>query len=231
MGAYTGYIIIGVIFSIVGMIVQGRLKSKFDEYSRIGISSGLSGYEVARRMLDHYDIDDVEIVQGQGYLSDHYNPQTKTVNLSPEVYQGRSIAAAAVAAHECGHVVQHATAYRWLAMRSAIVPVVSFAAKAQQWLLMLALFGLAGGMQAGSTLLLITIIAFAVTTAFSLITLPVEIDASNRALAWLNTSQVTVGEEKAGAQDALKWAALTYVVAALSSLVMLLWLILRYTGR
>lgn len=231
MGGYGVYIVIGIVFSLIGGVVQSRLKSKFELYSKMGISSNLSGYEVAKRMLDYYGIRDVEIVQGQGYLSDHYNPQTKTVNLSPEVYQGKSIASAAVAAHECGHVVQHATAYRWLTMRSAIVPVVRFAAKAQQWLLMLALFGFGAGMAAGSNLLLITIVAFGITTLFSLITLPVEIDASNRALAWLQTTQITVGEEKEGAKDALKWAALTYVVAALSSLVMLLWLVLRYTDR
>ncbi len=229
-GGYFGYILIGIVFALIGAYVQNKLKSKFKKYSKIGLTSGMSGAEVARAMLDHYGIHDVEIKQAKGFLSDHYNPRDKTVNLSPAVYQGRSISSAAVAAHECGHAVQHDTAYRWLTLRSTIVPIVSFASRAQQWLLMLALFGMGAGMQAGSTILLITIIAFAVTTVFSIITLPVEFDASNRALAWLESSNVTQGKELEGAKDALWWAAMTYVVAALSSFVMVLWLVLRYTS-
>lgn len=222
------YIVLTVIFSLIGAAISNRLRSKFAKYSRIPLHNGMSGREVAQSMLDHYGIRDVEIVQGQGFLTDHYNPLNKTVTLSPEVYNGRHISAAAVASHECGHAVQHAKAYPWLKLRSAIVPVVNLAARAQQFLLMFAIgaFGIGGG----TTLLLITIAAFAITTLFSLITLPVEFDASNRALAWLEGSNVTRGAEQAGAKDALWWAAMTYVVAALSSLVILVWLVLRYMG-
>lgn len=227
MESYYGYMIVAGILSVIGGIISSRLKSKFDQYSRVGLRSGMSGSEIAQAMLRHYQIFDVKIVMGQGYLTDHYNPLTKTVSLSPPVFEGRSIAAAAVAAHECGHAVQHATAYNMLKLRSALVPVVSVAAKAQQWLL-IAAFLLLGTMP---QLLLITIIAFAATTLFAFITLPVEFDASRRALAWLDASGVAGGSgEHAGAKDALWWAAMTYVSAALSSLVMLVYLILRYTA-
>lgn len=215
------------LFSLVGMFVSNRLKSKFNKYSKIGTRSNLSGYEVAQKMLDYYGISGVKIVQGKGFLSDHYNPMTKTVSLSPQVYQGRSIAAAAVAAHECGHVVQHDTGYAMLQLRSGLVPLVKAASMAQQWLLIGAFVMLNTFPQ----IMLITIIAFAVTTLFSLVTLPVEFDASNRALAWLEQSRVTQGEEQAGAKDALWWAAMTYVAAALSSLVMVLYLIMQYNNR
>ena len=221
-----GYMIVAGLLSLVGAFVSNRLKSKFKKYSQIGIRSGLSGAEVAERMLRHYSVMDVKIVQGQGFLTDHYNPATKTVSLSPPVYQGRSIAAAAVAAHECGHAVQHATAYSMLQLRSGLVPIVKAASMAQQWLLI-------GAFMLANTfpqLMLITIAAFAVTALFSFVTLPVEFDASRRALAWLQTSNVTAGAEQEGAKDALKWAALTYVAAALSSLVMVLFLILQYMG-
>ncbi len=218
------YFIIAGALSLVGMLVSGRLKSKFQKYSQVGLRSGMSGKEVAEAMLEHYGIRDVKITMGQGFLSDHYNPMTKVVNLSPDVYQGRSVAAAAVAAHECGHAVQHDTAYAWLKMRSALVPVVNVAATAQQWLLIGAFLLLNSFPQ----LMLITIIAFAATTLFSFITLPVEFDASRRALVWLNESGVTRGAEHDGAKDALWWAAMTYVSAALSSLVMVLYLVLRY---
>jgi Zn-dependent membrane protease YugP len=223
------YIVIAGVFSVIGMAVSNRLKSKFKKYSQMGITSGLSGAEVAKKMLYHYNISDVNVVEGKGFLSDHYNPRTKTVALSPHVFNGRTVAAAAIAAHECGHAVQHDTAYAWLQMRSAIVPFVNFASMAQQYLLMIALgfFGMGGG----STILLLTIAAFAVTTAFSFITLPVEFDASKRALVWLDSSGITGPDnEYFGARDALKWAALTYVVAALSSLAILVFLILRYVG-
>lgn len=215
------------LFSLVGMFVSNRLKSKFNKYSKIGTRSNLSGREVAEKMLDYYGISGIKIVQGKGFLSDHYNPMTKTVSLSPQVYQGRSIAAAAVAAHECGHVVQHDTGYAMLQVRSGLVPLVKAASMAQQWLLI-------GAFMLINTfpeLMLITIIAFAVTTLFSLVTLPVEFDASNRALAWLEQSRVTQGEEQAGAKDALWWAAMTYVAAALSALVMVLYLIMQYNNR
>lgn len=219
------FIIVGIL-SVVGMLVGGRLKSKFRKYSQVGLRSGMSGQEVAQQMLQYYGIHDVQITMGQGFLSDHYNPVTKVVNLSPDVYQGRSVAAAAVAAHECGHAVQHAQAYAWLKMRSAIVPVVNVAATAQQWLLIGAFLLLNSFPQ----LMLITIITFAITTVFAFITLPVEFDASRRALVWLNDSGVARGPEHEGAKDALWWAAMTYVSAALSSLVMVLYLIMRYAG-
>lgn len=211
---------------MVGAYVSNRLKVKFKQYSLMPVSSGLTGKQVAQEMLVHYGIRDVQVVRGEGFLSDHYNPRTKKVSLSPAVHDGRSVASAAVAAHECGHAVQHNTAYSMLQLRSALVPVVQVAASAQQWLLMASLFLLSSFPQ----LLLITIIAFAVTTLFSFITLPVEFDASNRALKWLERSNITRGKEQEGAKDALKWAALTYVAAALSALVMLLYLVLRYAG-
>ncbi|WP_367392525.1 zinc metallopeptidase [Lewinella sp. LCG006] len=224
-----GYFVIVGIFSLIGMVVSNRLKSKFARYSHVPLANGRSGAEVAQEMLDHYGIHDVKITQGQGMLTDHYNPATKTVSLSPEVYHGRHVAAAAVAAHECGHAVQHDTAYAWLKFRSAMVPAVSFAAKAQQYLLLFALgmFGVGGS----NFLLYITIAAFGITTLFSLVTLPVEFDASNRALAWLDESRFARGREYDGAKDALWWAATTYVVAALSSLVVLLYLIMSLAGR
>ncbi len=217
------YVLVGGL-SLVGMFVSGRLKSKFAHYSQFGLRANLTGSEVAERMLRHYGINDVKVTMGQGFLSDHYNPLNKTVNLSPDVFQGNSISAAAVAAHECGHAVQHANAYAWLTLRSAVVPVVNIAAQAQQWLLVIALMG------SFQPLILITIAAFAITTTFALITLPVEFDASRRALVWLEESGTARGEEHEGAKDALKWAAMTYVSAALSSLVMLVYLVLRYMG-
>lgn len=212
--------------SLIGFLISNKLKGKFQHYSQLGLRANLSGAEVAANMLRYYGINDVKITMGQGFLSDHYNPLTKTVNLSPDVYQGRSISSAAVAAHECGHAVQHANAYAWLQLRSTLVPVVNVAATAQQWLLILAFVMLNSFPQ----LMLITIIVFAVTTVFSLITLPVEFDASRRALVWLDESGVASGAEYDGAKDALKWAAMTYVSAALSSLVMLAYLVLRYVG-
>ncbi|MCB0639420.1 MAG: zinc metallopeptidase [Lewinella sp.] len=229
MSGYTGYFVLTILFSIVGMAVSRRLKSKFAHYASQPLRNARSGAEVAAAMLHYYGINDVQIVEGQGQLTDHYNPANKTVTLSPEVYRGRHIAAAAVAAHECGHAVQHQQAYAWLQMRSTMVPVVSFAARAQQYLLLFALgaFGLNGNM----TLILLTIAAFAITTLFSLVTLPVEFDASRRALAWLDESQFAQGQEYEGAKDALWWAAMTYVVAALSSLVVLIYLLLSLAGN
>ena len=223
-----GYLIITVIFTLLGTFIQSKLRSKFEEYSQIGLRNGKTGKEVAEDMLSYYGIHDVQVISVEGHLTDHYNPQNKTVNLSSNVYGTDSIAAAAVAAHECGHAVQHATSYPLLKMRSAIVPIVNIAASLQQYLLMLAI-GMFGA-QGNTTILLITIIVFGITTAFSLITLPVEFDASNRALNWLSSTNYTVGKEYEGAKDALKWAALTYVVAALSAFVTLLYLILRFMG-
>jgi uncharacterized protein len=218
-------LIIGM--SVIGFVISNRLKGKFKKYSQVGLRSGMDGKEVAEAMLRHYGISDVQITQGKGMLTDHYNPLTKTVMLSPQVFQGRNVAAAAVAAHECGHAVQHAEAYAWLQMRSALVPVVNVAAMAQQWLLIAAFFLF----QSFPQLLLIAIVAFAVTTLFAFITLPVEFDASRRALVWLDESGVAHGAEYEGAKDALWWAAMTYVSAALSALVMLLYLVLRYMGN
>lgn len=229
MGGYTTYIIITMVFAGIGMLVSNRLKSKFKYYARMPMTGHMTGAEVAQKMLDDHNISDVRIVQGQGFLSDHYNPQTKTVSLSPEVYQGRSISSAAVAAHECGHVVQHAESYTWLTMRSKMVPIVQLASRAQGFLFMFAFGGLAGGF--GGLLFQIAIAAFMITTAFSLVTLPVEFDASNRALAWLEDRRVTVGEQHDGAKDALWWAAMTYVVSALSAVTVLLWLILSSRNR
>ncbi len=228
MGFYDmGFYALTILLSLVGMIVGGILRSKFARYSRMPLSSGMSGAEVARQMLADYGIDDVQVVMGKGFLTDHYNPLKKTISLSPEVYQGRSVAAAAVAAHECGHAVQHKVRYPMLQLRSALVPVVSFAAQAQQFLLILAFIFFNQFPQ----LMLFTIIAFLITTAFSFITLPVEFDASKRALAWLDHSGIATGKAYRGAKDALFWAAMTYVVAALSALVMVLYLIMRYQNR
>lgn len=226
MGYMGFYIVVGVL-SLLGFYVSNRLKSKFRKYGSIPIQTGKSGAEIAREMLSHYGLEGVKITMGKGLLSDHYNPASKTVNLSPEVYQGRSIASAAVAAHECGHAVQHANAYTMLQLRSGIVPVVQAAARMQQFLLIIAFVLLNQFPQ----IMLITIALFMITTLFSFVTLPVEFDASKRALAWLEQSGVTKGEEHEGAKDALKWAAMTYVAAALSALVILVYLILSYMGR
>jgi len=194
------------------------------------ISSGLSGKEVAEKMLSDNGIYDVQVTSINGFLSDHYDPSKKTVNLSPEVYNGRSIAVAAVAAHECGHAVQHATAYSMLMLRSALVPMVQVSTNLAQWVILIGLgmFTFGGGNQ---TVLLIGIILFAVSTLFSVITLPVEFDASARALKWLRSSGITSGTQQEKAKDALKWAALTYVVAALASIAMLIQYILIYQSR
>lgn len=222
--------IISVIFMVIGMIVQGRLRSKFAFYSKVPTSSGLSGKEIAEKMLEQNGIYDVKVISTPGSLTDHYNPTNKTVNLSADVYEGRNIAAAGVAAHECGHAVQHATAYSMLTLRSKLVPAVNISSNLSQWVILagIGLFGFGGG---NSTVLLIGIILFAVTTLFAVITLPVEFDASNRALIWLNSANITRPEETKKAKDALKWAALTYVVAALASIAMLVQYLMIFMGR
>lgn len=224
------WIIFGGIM-IISMIVQGRFKSKFSKYSEMPLSSGMTGRDIAQKMLNDNGIYDVQIISTPGQLTDHYNPSNRTVNLSPEVYSGRSVAAAAVAAHECGHAVQHAQAYSWLQFRSAMVPVVSLASKLVQWLLMLGVIVMA--MSQNPTLLAIGVAALGITTLFAFVTLPVEFDASNRALAWLNSNKdiMASSSEYQGSKDALKWAAMTYVVAALSSLVMLLYYASMLLGR
>lgn len=213
-------------FMLLSFLVSNTLQSKFKKYSRIPVNGNLTGRDVAVKMLNDNGIYDVKVVSVPGHLSDHYNPANKTVNLSPEVYNGQSIAAAAVAAHECGHAVQHAKSYAFLTMRSKLVPVVSFASKWVQWVL------LAGILLVNTFpgLLLFGIILFATTTLFSFITLPVEIDASNRALVWLRSSGLTTYETQDKAKDALKWAAYTYVVAALSSLATLLYYVMIFMG-
>jgi Zn-dependent membrane protease YugP len=217
-------------FMIISWLVSYRLKSKFKEYSQVAFRGNMTGAEIAARMLQDNGINDVKIISVDGHLTDHYNPTDKTVNLSPEVYAGRSVAAAAVAAHECGHAVQHARAYAWLSMRSKLVPAVSFASRYMQWIL------LAGVLTITifpffPYLLLAGIVLFTATTIFSFVTLPVEFDASNRALAWLEGSGVTSSQEHDMAKDALKWAAMTYVVAALSSLATLLYYVSIFLRR
>ena len=210
-------LMIAVMFA--SMLIQSRLKSRFEKYSEVPTS--LSGAEVAQRMLQAHGIHDVNIVSIEGTLTDHYNPQTKTVNLSHDVYYGRNVAAAAVAAHECGHVVQHATGYAPLRLRSAMVPVLTFTNSWISWVLLAGLVFY----QAFPSLFWIGIILFAFTTLFSFVTLPVEINASSRAVQWLDTAGVVSYETKPMAQDALKWAAYTYVIAAIGSLATLLYYI------
>lgn len=221
-------ILISIVFMIIGFILSARLKSKFSHYSQMPLQNGMSGAEVAAAMLKYNQIYDVNITQVDGELTDHYNPADKTVNLSADVYHGRSVAAAAVAAHECGHAVQHATAYSFLQMRSTLVPIVNIAASIQQYLFM---FGIAGiGMFHNKIMLIIALAVFGVTTLFSLITLPVEFDASKRALVWLDGSGFARGAEYDGAKDALTWAAMTYVSAALAALVQFLYLLWALLG-
>ena len=217
--------------TLISFGVQWRFKSKFKQYSEMPLASGLSGKDVAQRMLNDNGIYDVKIISAEGQLSDHYNPADRTVNLSPEVYNGRSVAAAAVASHECGHAVQHARAYAWLQFRSAIVPVVSIASKLVQWTLMIGVMLLV--FSGNPMVLMVGVGALALVTFFSFITLPVEFDASRRALAWLETNHsiMQASEEHAQAKDALKWAAMTYVVAALASLAMLLYYAGMLFGR
>lgn len=218
--------IISLVFLGISLLVSGILKSKFKTYGKIPLASGLSGAEVASKMLRDNMIYDVKVSSVTGFMSDHYNPANKTINLSPEVYNGTSVAAAAVAAHECGHAVQHSTGYQWLTMRSKLVPVVQFSSGIVQWVLL-------GGILMINTfpqLLLGGIILFGLTTLFSIITLPVEIDASRRALAWLDNSRITSTYEYPKAKDALKWAALTYVVAALAAVATLVQYISIFLG-
>jgi len=208
-----------IVFFVISFLVGQQLRSKFAKYSRVSLAKGLSGKEVAELMLSNNGITDVRVISVDGQLTDHYNPTDKTVNLSPDVYNGRSVAAAAVAAHECGHAIQHAKSYAFLQMRSSLVPVVSVASRYVQWVLLAGVILL----QTFPAILLIGVVMLALTTLFSFITLPVEFDASRRALAWLNSTGLTYGESAENARDALKWAALTYVVAALGSLATLLY--------
>lgn len=223
--------IIGILFMVIGMAVSFRLKNKFKQYSQEGLSSGLSGKQVAEKMLRDHGIYDVSVVSHEGFLSDHYNPVDKSVNLSHDVYHGSHIASAAVAAHECGHAVQHARAYKWLGFRSAMVPIVQASSYLMNILVFAFMFGAYFAPKMGNTVLLIYIICQSVVTIFSIITLPVEVDASKRALSWLNSASITYGEEHAKAKDALTWAAYTYFVSALAAVSTLVYLILSFLGR
>jgi len=214
-----GFYILIIVMMLAGMLVSGRLKAKMAEYSQIPTDGGLSGKEVAEKMLRENGIDDVSIVSIGGVLTDHYDPTKKTVNLSPDVYNGRSVASAAIAAHECGHAVQHATAYAWLGLRSAMVPIVSISSRYVMWVLLI------GVLLINTFPMLLTagVVMFAMTTLFSIVTLPVEFDASRRALVWLDRSNVMSAAGHAKAKNALWWAAMTYVVAAIASIATLLY--------
>lgn len=220
-----GYIIFGLI-ALAGWMVQSTLKKKFKKYSKLTLQNGLSGREIAEKMLNDNGIYDVKVISTSGRLTDHYNPKDKTVNLSEAVYNERNTAAAAVAAHEVGHAVQHATAYAWLQFRSSLVPMVGISSKLSIWIIMAGIF-----FQSFPILLPIGIILFAATVLFSFVTLPVEYDASNRALAWLENENMLTPQEQADAKDALNWAARTYVVAALGALATLLYYLTIYMGR
>lgn len=225
------YVIIGII-ALVSWAVGARLKSKFEEYSRIHLRNGMSGAEIAERMLADHGIYDVKVISTEGRLTDHYNPSDKTVNLSAAVYSERNAAAAAVAAHEVGHAVQHAKAYGMLQLRSGLVPVVTVSSQLSQWLIIGGLvIGFAARSGIGFYVAVAGLVLMAITVAFSFITLPVEYDASNRALAWLKNRNMLSQQEYAGAEDALKWAARTYVVAAIGALAMLLYTALQIFGN
>jgi uncharacterized protein len=222
-----GIMLVSILFIGISLIVSMILKGKFSKYSKIPLANGMSGKQIAEKMLRENGIYDVKVTASQGFLSDHYNPANKTVNLSPEVYEGTSISAAAVAAHECGHAVQHANSYSWLTMRSRLVPVVQLTSNIVNIVLIIGVIMAASG---NTTLLLVGIAMMAVTVLFTLITLPVEFDASKRALAWLETTNVTNTTEYPKAKDALKWAAMTYVVAALAAVVTLVQYIMVFLG-
>jgi Zn-dependent membrane protease YugP len=221
------YLLIFGVFMLLSWLVQMRMKSKFDKYSKVPLMNGMSGKDIAEAMLRQNGITDVRIMSVEGQLTDHYNPLDRTINLSPNVYNGRSVMAASVAAHETGHALQHATAYMWLQMRSQLVPIVSISSRWVQWIL------LAGILMINifPSLLLIGIILFGLTTLFSFITLPVEFDASNRALDWLSSTGMIRGEQHEMAKDGLHWAAMTYVIAALASLATLMYYVMIFLGR
>ncbi|MBC7890606.1 MAG: zinc metallopeptidase [Sphingobacteriaceae bacterium] len=222
----AGIWILSILIMLVSFYVSWRLKSKFSEYAQVGLQNDMSGKEIAEKMLRENGIYDVKVISVEGQLTDHYNPQDRTVNLSNEVFYGRSVSAAAVASHECGHAVQHATAYAALQFRSAIVPFVSVASNWMQWIILAGIFLI----QTTIVPLAIGVALFAVTTAFSFITLPVEFDASRRALAWIDSRGIVNQREHAMAKDALKWAAMTYVVAAIGSLATLLYYVSLLMG-
>lgn len=228
----TYYILIGAI-ALVSWLVSNKLKSKFRHYSKVQLRNGMSGKEIAEKMLSDHGISDVKVISTQGMLTDHYNPKNKTVNLSEAVYSQRNAAAAAVAAHECGHAVQHAQAYEWLTMRSKLVPIVSVTSSMSMWVVFGGLMlGAAAGVGMGFWIAVAGLVMMGFATLFSFITLPVEYDASNRALAWLKNRNMVSPEEYKGSEDALKWAARTYLVAAIGSLASLVyWGLQVFGGR
>ncbi len=228
-----GLLVIGVVFMLVGMMVSGRLKSKFREYSQIQLNQNLTGAEIARLMLADNGIQDVKVISVEGQLTDHYNPVNKTVNLSHDVYNGRNAAAAAVASHECGHAVQHATAYSMLELRSAMVPVQNITSRIMNIIFFAMMFGAFAvkGLFSFDTAILVIIACYTVFALFALITLPVEFDASRRALAWIEARGIVTSREHEMAKDALKWAAMTYVVAAIAALASLMYWVMIFLGR
>ena len=225
-----GYYIIAGVIALLSSLVSKQLQRKFKKYSQLHLKNGMSGAEIAEKMLRDHGIFDVKVISTPGQLTDHYNPRNKTVNLSEVVYNQRNASAAAVAAHECGHAVQHATAYSWLTMRSKIVPIVNIASGLSQWVIMGGL-ALSVASSIGRLLMLIGIVLYGVIALFSVITLPVEYDASNRALKWLENKNMLTRDEQAGAKDALKWAARTYLVAAIGALSTLMYFISRYVSN
>jgi uncharacterized protein len=227
-----GALIIGGFFMLVGWLVSNRLKSKFQQYSQVQLTKNLTGAEIARLMLADNGIQDVKVISVEGQLTDHYNPLDKTVNLSEGVYHGRNAAATAVAAHECGHAVQHATAYSFLQLRSAMVPVQNISAKVLNFVMMAMIFGgmFAQSILPWSTALIIMIVCYGAFAFFAIITLPVEFDASKRALAWIDTRGIVTRQEHDMAKDALKWAAMTYVVAAIGAITTLIYYVMMFLG-
>ncbi|MRI01875.1 hypothetical protein GH721_15135 [Kriegella sp. EG-1] len=228
-GFDMGYMIIAGVFSLISMWVGSKLKSKFAKYSKVQLRNGMSGAEIAEKMLADNGIRDVKVISTPGMLTDHYNPANKTVNLSEGVYSQRNAAAAAVAAHECGHAVQHATAYSWLQMRSKMVPILNVTNKFSMWVIFGGLM-LMGSTAIGGTIAWVGIALYGIGTLFSIVTLPVEYDASNRALAWLKNKNMLAPDEYAGAEDALKWAARTYVAAAIGAIATLLYFAMKVAG-
>ena len=223
----SSYLLLSGAIMLLSWLASSRLKSKFEHYSLLQLQNGMSGAEIAEKMLADHGIRDVKVISTPGQLTDHYNPADKTVNLSESVYGMRNAAAAAVAAHECGHAVQHAQAYQWLTLRSKLVPVVNITSKYVQWILLAGIFTIKMFPQ----LLLVGIVIFAATTVFTIVTLPVEYDASNRALAWLKNKNMLNPAEYNGAEDALKWAARTYVVAAIGSIGTLMYYVSIFMNR
>ena len=227
-----GALFIGLFFMLIGWMISSRLKSKFKKYSQTHLTRDLTGAEVAKLMLADNGIHDVQVISVEGQLTDHYNPANKTVNLSQEVFNGRNAAATAIASHECGHAVQHATAYTMLQFRSAMVPIQSISASVLNFIMMALIFGgaFAGSILPWSTALLVMIVCYAVFALFSIVTLPVEFDASRRALAWVKSRNIVTTQEYDMAQDALKWAAMTYVVAAIGAITTLVYYVMLYLG-